>query len=180
MCILLSCVSALPSQGIPSDQTHQCRDFLLQGSTIQQTWGKKKKKREKELYLVIHNKYTAFGNIPPLSCNFCTVSHSIISPGELADWALNTFPLHGGRSVAVCSLILWGCTGFLRGEWRIHRKFQGRCHSSMTYSMNIMYVLELFFLQMAFYREPSACVATLLRLLVYPRRSVEVHYIDQR
>lgn len=32
-------VSAIPAEGIPPDQTHQCRDFLLQGSTVQQTRG---------------------------------------------------------------------------------------------------------------------------------------------
>lgn len=32
-------VSAVPAERIPPDQTHQCRDFLLQGSTVQQTRG---------------------------------------------------------------------------------------------------------------------------------------------
>lgn len=32
-------VSAIPAERIPPDQTHQRRDFLLQGSTVQQTRG---------------------------------------------------------------------------------------------------------------------------------------------
>lgn len=112
-CILLPCVSAFPSQGISSDQAHQCRDFLLQGSTVQQTWGKN------EQYFI--NMYLAMSIF--LFRYFCTVSHPIISPGEPADWAGNSFPVHGGRSVAVGSLIFWGCTGILRGKWRVHRKF---------------------------------------------------------
>lgn len=38
-CVVAVWVSAIPAERIPPDQTHQCGDFLLQGSTVQQARG---------------------------------------------------------------------------------------------------------------------------------------------
>lgn len=172
MCILLSCVSAFPFQGIPSDQTHQCRDFLLQGSTIQQTWGKK------ELYFVIYNKYSAFVNIPPVTFAQFRTRSSLL---ESLQTELSTrsqcmvgnpllSALTSSEGVRVSSE---GSGGFIEN-------FKAGVILQWLTLWTLCMYFNSFSSKLLFYREPSVCGATRLRLLVYPRRSVEVHYIDQR
>lgn len=114
MCVVS--VSAIPAEGIPPDQTHQCRDFLLQGSTVQQAGGVC---RGRDLLPVRKT-----GDFPSLLSE--TAPHALLAPGESAGGAVHAFQVHDGGPVNVHPRIRWGPAGPFRGKRGVYRELQGK------------------------------------------------------
>lgn len=182
-CFSLFCFSAFAAERISSDQTHQCRDFLLQGSTVQQTRGRGKT----DFYLssLLLNFLFDFSLLCMLSCFLSLVKLrtrsslleslqaelSTRSQCMMGDPSLSALPSsEGARGVSE------GSGGFIE-NFKVNvspSRSSGFRHSLMIFS------LWLFFFWMSVIREPSECGATHLRLLGCPERAVAVHHRNLR
>lgn len=78
--------------------------------------------------------YTILNSCPVL--NPSLAPDTLVAPGDSAGWTLHALPVHDGRLVTVCSVLLWQRTCSVWRERRLHWEFQGEFHALSLLKLN--------------------------------------------
>lgn len=157
-------VSAIPAERIPSDQTHQCRDFLLQGSTVQQTRGG----GIKYIIIAIYLQTTSKQFSPAQLRTRCSLLENL-----QAELSTRSRCMMGDPSMSALASTE-STRGTTEGSGGFIENFKVRLKPGLP--IGFVFI----FLHFSVFREPSECGATLLRVSVFQRRSAEVLHRSRR